>query len=79
MIFPSVISNAGSKFAGQATKFTVTIDETINGSIKLSPTLPADGMYEEGTVVTVTATPSPGYAIDALYFFNPGEIWHDGS
>lgn len=48
--------------------FTVTIDPTINGSVKLDPALPADGKYKAGTKVSVTASPAPGYVLDAGYF-----------
>ncbi len=39
-------------------QYTLTIGDTTNGSISLSP---SGGTYNEGTVVTVTATPDSGY------------------
>ena len=40
------------------TTFTLTIGDTTNGSITLDPT---GGVYDEDTVVTVTAIPNAGY------------------
>jgi acetyl esterase/lipase len=66
--------------SAQTDGFTVTIDEPKNGSIALDPALPADGKYAEGTVITVTATPDRGFAVDALYYSVPGPwgaMYHD--
>ena len=52
--------------------FTVTLDQPINGSVQLSPALPPDGQYPEGTQVTITATPDAGYAFDSGYYSVPG-------
>ena len=52
--------------------FKVTVDPSLNGSVSLSPALPADGKYPAGTVVTVTAAPDEGYVIDSIYYALPG-------
>lgn len=57
----------------QASEHTITVDEFSNGSVALDPALPADGKYEEGTIITVTATPEPGYAVDAVYYSTQGQ------
>lgn len=57
----------------QTSGFTITVDEPSNGTVTLDPALPADGLYEEGTVVTVSATPDPGYVIDAVYYSTQGQ------
>lgn len=57
----------------QSTTYTVTLDEPSHGSVTLDPKLPADGEYDEGTIVTVTAKPDPGYAIDAVYYSAQGQ------
>jgi acetyl esterase len=54
--------------------FTVTIDKPENGSIKISPALPENGKVKAGTVLTVTATPDSGYALDSGYYSQPG-MW----
>ncbi len=59
-------------FTASGQSFTVTVDPAVNGTIKLSPALPAEGKYPAGTVVTVTATPAAGYVLDAGYFTVPG-------
>ncbi|NBC64904.1 MAG: alpha/beta hydrolase fold domain-containing protein [Bacteroidetes bacterium] len=56
----------------QTAEFTISVDEPKNGSITLDPELPKNGRYAEGTVITVTATPEPGYAIDAVYYSSQG-------
>ena len=54
--------------------FTVTLDPVENGALKVEPSLPEDGKVKEGTVLTVTATPAPGYAFDSGYYAQPG-MW----
>jgi len=54
--------------------FTVTIDKSENGSIKISPALPENGKVKAGTVLTVTATPDSGLALDSGYYSQPG-MW----
>ena len=75
------MSPAGmSQGSAQTAEFTVTLDESMHGSVMLDPALPADGKYAEGTVITVTATPDRGFAVDALYYSVPGPwgtMYHD--
>ncbi len=52
--------------------FTVTLDESVNGSFSVSPKLPADGKVAKGTVLTITATPEKGYVLDAAYYSEAG-------
>ena len=54
--------------------FSVIADKPVHGNYTLNPPLPADGKYKPGTVVTVTAAPDPGYALDAVYYSEPG-MW----
>jgi acetyl esterase/lipase len=54
--------------------FQVTVDPAVNGKIKLDPSLPPDGKYPAGTVVSVTAAPDPGFVLDAGYYSVPG-MW----
>jgi hypothetical protein len=42
---------------------TVNIDPLAGGTVTLEPSQPAEG-YIEGTIVTLTATPSEGYRFD---------------
>lgn len=59
--------------AAQAS-FTITLDRVENGSIRTDPALPADGKLKEGTALNVIATPAQGYALDSVYYAEPG-MW----
>jgi len=50
-----------------AEAFTVTVDDTRNGSMHVTPPVPADGRVAAGTVLTIRTEPDPGYAIDSIY------------
>lgn len=54
--------------------FTITAQKPENGTISISPALPADGKVAPGTVFTVTATPAPGFAIDSVFYSIPGRF-----
>jgi acetyl esterase/lipase len=61
--------------------YTVTLVPPVHGKVALAPPLPADGKYPKDTVVTVTATPDPGYAIDSIWYSVPGrfgQMYHEG-
>lgn len=61
--------------------YTVTLVPPVHGKVALAPALPADGKYAKGTVVTVTATPDPGYAVDSAWYSVPGrfgQMYHEG-
>ena len=65
----------------QASAFTVTVVPPVHGKLQLSPALPADGKYPAGTVVTVSTTPDPGYALDSAWYSVPGrfgQMYHEG-
>lgn len=55
-----------------AESFAVTLDPAVHGKYKIKPSLPADGRFSAGTVVTVTAQPDAGYTFDAGYYSTPG-------
>ena len=62
-------------FAQEKT-FKVTVEEPDNGSIKITPTIPEDGLVKEGTVLKIKTTPDDGFSSDGGYFYNPGEgMW----
>jgi len=48
--------------------FTVIVTKPENGTIALNPTLPADGKVPPGSVLTITATPDPGFAVDSVFY-----------
>jgi uncharacterized repeat protein (TIGR02543 family) len=50
----------GASFARSPSGFRVTVEPTSGGSVALDP---PGGVYEFGTIVTVTATPDPGYVL----------------
>ncbi|HEX4795385.1 MAG TPA: alpha/beta fold hydrolase [Humisphaera sp.] len=54
--------------APQDGKFTVTVQPPTNGSVKITPKLPAEGKVAAGTVLTLTATPADGYVLDSSYY-----------
>ena len=54
------------------TTYTVTVDDVVNGKIKVEPAIPADGNVAEGTVLKITATPDKGFALDAGYYSGRG-------
>ena len=54
--------------------YTVTLVPPVHGKVALDPALPADGKYAKGTVVTVTATPDSGYALDSVWFSVAGRF-----
>lgn len=45
-----------------------------NGNILITPPLPEDGIIPEGTILSIKASPAPGYAFDSGYFSIPG-MW----
>src|SRR6187455_2138651 len=55
--------------------FTVTQAPAENGSYTIDPTIPADGKVKAGTVLTVKATPSSNYSLDAIYYTVQGGKW----
>lgn len=54
--------------------YSVTVDESMNGTVRIDPPLPEDGKYKTGTVITVTAVPNPGYVLDSCYYSAPGRF-----
>lgn len=82
-LFLAVLSLAVAVQArAQGSSFTVTVVPPVHGKLQLSPALPADGKYAAGTVVTVTTTPDPGYALDSAWYSVPGQfgqMYHEGA
>src|SRR5262245_42167740 len=61
--------------------FTVTLVAPAHGKVQLTPALPADGKYQAGTIVTVTTTPDPGFALDSAWYSvrgQFGQMYHEG-
>jgi len=73
---------AGRSLSAQdKASFTVTLVPPVHGNVQLTPPLAADGKYPAGTVVTVTTTPDPGYALDSAWYSVPGrfgQMYHEG-
>jgi acetyl esterase len=67
----AALTGSGSINA-QTGSFTVTLDKPVNGTVQLTPAMPADGKYPAGTVVTIKATPDAGFVLDAVYYAVPG-------
>ncbi len=67
--------------ANKTGPYTVTLVPPVHGKVQVSPAPPADGKYPAGTVVTVTTTPDPGYALDSAWYSVPGrfgQMYHEG-
>src|SRR3954469_26076550 len=61
--------------------YTVTLVAPVHGKVTLTPALPADGKYPKDTVITVTTTPDPGFALDSAWYSVPGrfgQMYHEG-
>lgn len=54
--------------------YLVTEVPAKKGSYVVSPKLPEDGKVPAGTILTIKASPSPGYSLDALYTVKGG-MW----
>jgi acetyl esterase/lipase len=59
----------------QTETFTVTRVPAENGDYSINPEIPADGKIAAGTVLTITAKPSTGYSLDAIYYTVKGGMW----
>ncbi|HEY2431947.1 MAG TPA: alpha/beta hydrolase fold domain-containing protein [Vicinamibacterales bacterium] len=62
--------------------YAATLVAPVHGKVTLSPSLPADGKYPKGTVVTVTATADSGFAIDSVWYSVPGrfgQMYHESA
>ena len=55
--------------------YLVTEVPAENGSYVVSPELAEDGKVPAGTEITIKATPSPGYSLDAVYYTVKGGMW----
>jgi len=77
----AIVGSLHGSLQAQSSSFTVTLVPPVHGKVQLTPSLPADGKYPAGTVVTVTTTPDPGYALDSAWYSVPGrfgQMYHEG-
>src|ERR1700722_15386291 len=65
---------AAGLLEAQGGPFTVTLVPPVHGKVQITPALPADSKYPAGTVVTLTATPDAGYALDSTWYSVPGQF-----
>jgi acetyl esterase/lipase len=71
---------AAGLLPAQSASFTVTLVPPVHGKVQLTPSLPADGKFPAGAVVTLTATPDSGYALDSTWYSVPGafgQMFHE--
>jgi len=54
--------------------FTITQIPSVHGKVHITPSLPPDGKLAAGTVITLTATPDAGYALDSTWYSVPGQF-----
>ncbi len=59
---------ATGSLSAQDSSFTITLVPPVHGKVQISPPLPADGRYPAGAVITLTATPDPGYTLDSTWY-----------
>ncbi len=73
---------AAASVNAQGTSFAVTLIPSVHGKVQVTPALPADGKVAAGTVVTLTATPDAGYALDSTWYSvrgSFGQMFHEGT
>lgn len=66
----------------QNSTFMVTIEPPANGRLVVTPAPAADGKYPAGSIVTLAATPAPGYALDSTWYSVPGrfgQMYHESA
>lgn len=61
--------------SAQPETFVVTQISAENGSYLIDPKIPTDGKIAAGTEITITAKPSKGYSLDAIYYTVKGGMW----
>ena len=74
MVSLPVILNSNSQSMLPET-FSITQVPAENGYYSIDPQIPNDGKVQAGTVLTVKAKPSSGYALDAIYYTVKGGMW----
>ncbi len=72
--FAALSLAAAASLTAQTGPFTVTLVPPIHGKVTVTPALPADGKLPAGSVITLTATPDPGYALDSTWYTVPGQF-----
>lgn len=72
--FAALSLSAAGLLNAQAGPFTVTLVQPVHGKVQVTPPLPADGKLPAGSVLTLTATPDPGYALDSTFYSVPGQF-----
>jgi acetyl esterase len=81
VIFVAMAGMAAWGFvSAQDQAFSIIVDKSINGALRIDPAPSADGKYASGTVVTVSAVPDAGYILDSVYFSIPGifgQMYHE--
>lgn len=55
-----------------ASTYSVTVEAPLHGHLDVTPRPAADGRYAAGSVLTLTARPDPGYAVDSTWYSTPG-------
>ncbi len=73
--FSVLHSRVTTKVTMPGEKFEVTLVPPDNGTYMVSPEIPSDGRVPAGTRLTIRATPSPGFALDAIYYSVEGGMW----
>jgi acetyl esterase/lipase len=73
LLFLASITILAGTGGNLAQTINTIVDKPLNGTVTLDPVLPSDGKYPAGTIVTVTAKPDAGYALDAVYFSQKGQ------
>lgn len=58
-----------------AESFTITLTPSENGSYTINPKIAHGEKVKPGTVLTVTAKPSSGFSLDAIYYTVKGGMW----
>lgn len=71
-LLPAAVACLAALPTSAAESFAVTLDPAVHGKYQINPSLPTDGRFPAGTLVTVAAQPDAGYTFDSGYYTTPG-------
>jgi acetyl esterase len=60
--------------AAEPASCTITLDPVQNGSITITPPLPANRLVPAGTELTIAAKADAGFALDTIYYIGQGNL-----
>ena len=73
-LYAGLVAVSGVNLQAQVRSFSITVDPAMHGKVQVTPPVPEDHAVAAGTVLTITATPDPGYVLDSLYYSLQGRF-----